>query len=516
MSSVCLPLVSPTPALPTAPIAPCRDGNTSKRTTGTTLHLCLFVALYSIPILVTLRPTVVDPDIWWHLRVGEWIVENGKVPKTDPFSSYGLDKPWIAYSWLFEVLVVRLHELFGLAGIVAYRAVLAVSIVAAFHRLILRREPRFLVATGLTLAVTVAVSPLFNERPWLFTILFTILTLDAILDLRAGRSSWLVWLLPFVFALWANLHIQFVYGLFLLGLACVTPLLDSRLSRSGIDCRGAAFSWRMLLLTGLCLLATLVNPYHVRIYQVVLEYATQPGPFRYVNELMALTFRDLWDWVMLVLAASAAFALGRRQRLSSFDVFLLAGAGAFAFRSRRDLWFLVLASAAILATQNVRSLAPVRVVVRWRDWIGVSATLAALIAVVVCVRDFSKESMKRETAKMYPVEAVAAISERGYEGPLFNDFAWGGFLIHRLPRLPVAIDGRTNLHGDERILRFANTWAAGPGWRDDPDLAEAGVIVADAQTPLGCVLGLDTRFQLIYEDATTRVFVRRRPGPVDR
>jgi hypothetical protein len=512
-SSACLSLPDPT----TAPIAPSRDETTNELATGTTLHLFLFVALYALPILVSLRPTVVDPDIWWHLRVGEWVVEHDTVPKTDPFSSYGQDKPWIAYSWLFEVLVFRLHELFGLTGIVVYRAALSLSIVAAFHRLILRREPRFLVATGLTLVATVALSPLFNERPWLCTILFTILTLDAILDVRAGRSSWLVWLLPFAFALWANLHIQFVYGLFLLGLACVAPLVDSSLSRSGFDCRGPALSGRMLLLTVLCLLATLVNPYHVRIYRVVLEYATQPGPFRYVNELLALTFRDLWDWVMLILAASAAFALGRRQRLSSFDVLLLASAGVFAFRSRRDLWFLVLASAAILATQNTRPIAPsARFLLKPRQWIVVSITLAALIGSIVCLRDFSERNMRREVAKIYPVEAVAAVAEHGYEGPLSNDFAWGGFLIHRLPQLPVAIDGRTNLHGDERILRFANTWAAGPGWRDDPDLSMAGVIVADAQTPLACVLGLDDRFQLVYEDRVARVFIRRRPALVDR
>jgi len=80
------------------------------------------------------------------------------------------------------------------------------------------------------------------------------------------------------------------------------------------------------LLTVGCVLATLLNPYHVRIYFVVLEYATQPGPFRFVNELKALEFREISDWLMLALAATATFALGRRQRLSSFDVLLLAAA----------------------------------------------------------------------------------------------------------------------------------------------------------------------------------------------
>ncbi len=72
---------------------------------------------------------------------------------------------------------------------------------------------------------------LMNERPWLFTLLFFTLTLDSVLDLRAGRSGPSIWILPILYALWANLHIQFIYGLFILGLACAAPCIDRLLGR---------------------------------------------------------------------------------------------------------------------------------------------------------------------------------------------------------------------------------------------------------------------------------------------
>jgi hypothetical protein len=473
----------------------------------------MVIALYAIPIVVTLRPVadpVMDPDIWWHLRVGQWVVEHHSVPFTDPFSSYGLDRPWVAYSWFYEVLVFRLYSVFGLAGIVAYRAALAVAIVAALHHLIRRREPRFLVATGLTAAAALAVAPLCNERPWLFTILLTTLTLDLLLDLRAGRGSRWAYLLPFVFVLWANLHIQFVYGLLLLGLGCAAPLFDALLARRREDVGGPAFSWQILLLTAGCALATLINPYHVQLYRVVLEYASQPGPFLCVNELKALEFREPCDWVMLILGTCALFAMARRPRLSSFELLLLLGAGALAFRARRDLWFLVLASVAILATQNTRPIAAAaRFVLTPRRRLGVALALVGLIVLVAWRRDLRAENMERKVAGVFPVEATAAIAERGYEGPLYNDFNWGGFLIWSLPQLPVVLDGRTNLHGDERIFRIGNTWAAGPGWRDDPDLAASNVILADASSPLASVLVCDDHFRLVYEDSLARVFIRR-------
>jgi hypothetical protein len=101
------------------------------------------------------------------------------------------------------------------------------------------------------------------------------------------------------------------------------------------------------------------------------------------------------------------------------------------------------------------------------------------------------------------------VAERGYPGPLYNDFNWGGYLIWKLPGLPAALDGRTNLHGDERILRFGRTWAGVPGWHDDPDLAAAGVIITAADAPLAALLLHDDRFRRVHEDPVAWIFVSR-------
>ncbi len=232
------------------------------------LRLLMLVALYSLPILTAVRPIadpVLDSDIWWHLRVGQWVCEHHAVPTNDPLTLYGQDRPWVAYSWLFEVMLYGLYSWLGLAGIIVYRVVLSFAVTAALHRLVARREPRFLVATLLAGVGVSVISVLFDERPWLFTILFTILTLDVILDMREGRSNGFFWLLPVVYALWANLHIQFVYGLGVLTLACVAPVLDRVLRRGAFGEAPASFdspAWRrLLLLTNLCLLATVLNPY---------------------------------------------------------------------------------------------------------------------------------------------------------------------------------------------------------------------------------------------------------------
>jgi hypothetical protein len=476
----------------------------------------MVVCVYAIPVLATVQVGV-DWDSWWHLRVGQWVVENGTVPATDPFSSFGQNRQWVAYSWLFEVLLYGLYCAFGLAGLIVYRALMALAIVAAVHRLIARRERRFLVATGLTALAALAVAMLFKDRPWLFTILFTTLTLDVILARQRGATDRSAYLLPAVFAFWANLHIQFVYGLLLLGLACTAPILDwMRAADRDEDAThfGSPGWWRLTALTVLCAVATLCNPYHVRLYAVVLEYATQPGPFRFVNELKAPEFREASEWAVLALAGYAAFGLGRRLRLRSFEVLLLAATAFLAFRARRDLWLLTVASLAIL-TGSVRDQVPLAQRFAWTPWrVGwVTACVCLIASVTAVVRDLSPRNLQRRVAAVFPVEAANVVAERGYAGPLYNDFNWGGYLIWALPRLPVALDGRTNLHGDDRMQRFGATWAGAASWHDDPDLSAAGVVIADATSPLASLLLLDQRFTQVHEDGIARVFVARRNLP---
>jgi hypothetical protein len=318
--------------------------------------------------------------------------------------------------------------------------------------------------------------------------------------------------LPAIFVVWANVHIQFAYGLLILGLACAAPVLDSVLhstdptaSASVLGSRG----WlRVVGLTTVCSAATLVNPYQVRLYAVMLDYATQPEAFRLVQELSAPDFREVWNWVALALLLSAAIALGRRPSLGAFDILLLAAGAYLGFHARRDLWFVFLVSVAILVRTPILA-APRGEHFAWTPLrqLGL-AGLMILIMVTGCYTLLKPAAMQEAIARRFPVEAAAAVERAGCAGPLYNHFNWGGYLIWRLPQYPVAIDGRTNLHGDDRLDRSFDTWRGVKGWQDDPELMAAGVVIAESRGALTSLLRLDARFRILHEDDVAVVFVR--------
>lgn len=474
-------------------------------------RVVIIACLYVIPVMWILQPMIFDPDIWWHLETGRWIVEHGMLPTTDPFSSYGEGKRWVAYSWLFELGIYELVEVCGGIGVLLYTLVGSWMIMLLLHWIIGKRIQDFTVVCGLMAASLVALSKLSTPRPWLLTILFFAITLEVVLLLREGKQLRSAWCLPVIFVLWANTHIQFIYGLGLLSLACVAPLIDQWIYRGG-QCQPVmswrSKSWRTLVeLTTLSVLATLLTPHHVKLYTVIAELSAQTGMWEYTQEMQAPTFRTPADWAMLGVLCFSLVHLGRRASRSSFEVLFLLVATASAFRGQRDIWLLILACLASLVPIHPEKSTP-----RWAIVPRVGLVLVAILVaigsiVILGYRGISEAEIQHNTGKLYPAAAASFVERQQYAGPLYNHFNWGGYLIRRLPHLKVSMDGRANVHGDERIKRSFATWA-GLHWDDDPDLNQAALVIASQQHSLTSILRLDPRFQLTYQDDISAVFIR--------
>jgi hypothetical protein len=452
--------------------------------------LCLHMAFMS------------DCDIWWHLRTGEWILQHRAVPRTEPFSILA-GTPWVAYSWAFEVIVYKLFHWFGLTGILAYSTGMILLITVALYRMVRHLQSDFTVAALLTFLPMYSMGHLSSPRPWLFTILFFLLEVDILISARrSGRKTGLLWL-PLIFAVWANTHIQFVDGLFVLGLA----FAESVLSRWWKGAQRGAGALPMGLALGGSIAGTLLNPYGWRLYAVAHDLATQSGALDKITELQAIPFRTIPDFTVLLLALGAVAALGWRRKLLSFEGALLAFAVVLSFRSQRDVWATAVVAAVVLASSiastNRRSAKPTRAA------FAVASLLAALIVSAgFRMWGISDQKLQSLLDNAFPVQAVHQLAAAGVTGPVYSDFNWGGYLIWNL-RNPVMLDGRQNVYGDERMDRCVATWSGGPNWSSDPNLTSASAVIGPAQSPLVQLLRTDQRFRKIYEDKVASVFVPR-------
>ena len=152
---------------------------TSALTTKRTFLAVLFLGLFAM----TAR-NVIDPDVWWHLKTGEYIAQHKSVPHTDPFSYTRAGHPWVAHEWLTELGMyeLQLHAGFG-SLIVLFAAITSI----AFFLLYLRCGPAAYLAGIATLCAAWATAPLWGVRPQIISLLLTSLWL-LILE-RSQNSS---------------------------------------------------------------------------------------------------------------------------------------------------------------------------------------------------------------------------------------------------------------------------------------------------------------------------------------
>ncbi len=470
-------------------------------------RIALVVLLYLIPSVQAMSP-VDDPDMWWRFRTGQWIVENHSAPIVDNFSTFAMGKPWIEYSWLFDLLVYAAYALFNLPGVVYFVVGMALLITFVGHQLMRRSGLPLPAEVALVAAAVGAIKPLMTPRPWLFTIVLFSIELLIIDRVRHSGKPQLLWVLPLVFALWANLHIQFVYGLGVLGLLFAEAVLVLAFQRSGITIQAPALSpGRLMLALLACVVATFLTPYHYLLYKQILEYVGQTGVFLNISELHPMFFRSPDSWLVLMLTIATAFILGWRRKWLPFPMLLFLTGAVLAFRARRDAWFLVLTAIWVIG-DGARALWPARSFAFSKAQIAVSAVaVAATLFLVSIARQISVANLQEFVEQKFPVRAVNFVNANQLPGPLFNDYDWGGFLLWGLARLPVAIDGRLNLFGEDQLERSLNTWDGRPGWNSDPDLAGAKLVIANKQRMLVSLLRSNPRFKIVYEDNIAVVFV---------
>ena len=466
------------------------------------------ITLYPIWFTIHYR-AVYDPDIWWHMRAGEWVLQNHAVPHTDWLSTAGQGKPWILYSWIFDALVATLYRVFGLFGpIILYPVVMVVMISGALWAVVAELGLHFWQRTLVIAASLLALAPICSPRPGLFSVLFLATELALVLHSRRTNSVVPMCALPLLFWVWANIHVQFVYGLLVLGLFVLEPWMERWLDRtSGVSEFQAKHVGALPLVFGLCITATLINPYFLGLYKVIVGLATQTGQYQYISELQPPTFRSLNSIVELcmIVAAWALLVLHRKFRWVPVT-FLMVGT-VFAFRTVRDVWFGVLAALVALAWPT-KQFEPHSLHERW-PVLAAAAFLVVTGAVLIgATHPLGQRELWKDTADEFPVAAVEYIKNKNLPGPLFNDWNWGGFLTWALPEIPVYVDSRTNLPGDEVLERSIAVWSGAPGWAEDPALSKARLIVANRNNSLTSLLRFDPRFRVLYEDGTAVVFVK--------
>ena len=145
-----------------------------------TTAVAVFLIFYSWLLSLGAR-LLQDPDTFWHIRTGQWILDHLQLPTTDFYSYTEIGKPWISTEWLSEVFYAIAFKFGGWRAVTAL-AVTSCAVIVGLLCFYLLRHLRFSVAIGLTVLTGSAMSLHFVARPHLFS--YVLLTIWIISLLR--------------------------------------------------------------------------------------------------------------------------------------------------------------------------------------------------------------------------------------------------------------------------------------------------------------------------------------------
>jgi hypothetical protein len=494
--------------------------------------LFLFGFLSGAPVLLG------DGDTGWHIRTGEWILANGRVPGADLFSFTRPGAPWFAWEWLWDVISGWLHQRWGMAAVFLGSILIICLTAAALFRLILRKCGNVFLAALATMLALAATSLHWLARPHLVTPLLVVVFVSILERARDGRTRLLI-LLPFLTVLWTNLHGGFGAGLVVIAAYAAGEALGALVEPGPAERRAALVRGRPFLYTlAGCLLATLVNPYGYRLHAHIWGYLFNPALTRNIEEFTSLSFHHpgaiLFE-ILILLGAVAAFrSLLRKQFVY---VLLFAGWCHLALRSARHIPIFAVVTAPIAAQALAELLealkrAPVSEWIRravtafeneaadfgetdriWR--LHLTSALAFLVVAALLFAPSPPKKFQSEfDSKKFPSRAVEVLRNAGPAARVFSTDSWGGYLIYRLyPSMRVFIDGRSDFYGPEFCESYIDLMGVKYDWQQRLDRYRVDTVLLPVREPLAGVIKESRDWRTVYDDGMAIVF--RRTGPVE-
>ena len=466
--------------------------------------------LLAVLAVLTVRSRFDDPDMWWHLKLGQSIWNTHTIPSTDLYSYTTNHYAYVAHEWLAQLTIYGAYKLAGYSGLMLWLCCVSSAVLIAGYALCSlysgNAKVAFLGAMTIWFFGTIA----FSIRPQLLGYLLLIVEL---LLLHLGRTRDPRWFfgLPPLLWVWANCH-----GSFFFGIAVAGTILFSSWVRveSGLL---VAMRWeprqRRLLTWAFVLssVAVFLNPVGIKLLLYPLKALFVPSiGIEAVSEWQPLQFSDARGIAVLgVLGCFFLIIIMRRCELWWHELLLLAPAAWLAVSHRR----LILPFGILAAPVLSRLLA--------NTWEGyefekdrplpnIVLMTASLLTIFWAFP--GQKNLTAQVEEQSPVKAVEFLKSHHLPGPMMNEWLYGGYLMWALPEYPDFIDGRGDVFEWAGILAQYGTWME---LQRDPNLLldKYGVnfCLLSRDSKMTTVLPLLQGWSSVYSDDNAVIFVRSRP-----
>lgn len=499
----------------------------------------LLIACVLLTIVLSIRQ-LREPDLWWQIRTGEWIIAHGEVPTQDVFSFTHSGTSWINIKWGFEVMAALVAGAFGAESVLLLQLVFSVLLLLALYKmakLYIDHSAKIELIFPLAfLSVLLSIEYRMVGRPEMITHFFTALFLFLLLRHQRLPSRQIYWLIPLQL-LWANFHEAFGIGLVLIGLFTLAEGVMYGYKKVKQKSTSAPLPKEIIVTLFASLAAICINPQGVKLLYRPIEIFGQVHENKFTTELLDFTSPDFWQWQVYLtyslLILSLIALLLRSKKPTIVKTFR---AAYFSFPLA---YWLVLVAFIYLSTTALRNVVFLPIVsfplllvmidfalkkwikvenLRFVEWGLMGVFLLGYVLVVT--NKYYELSGSRDRyglaipANYNPVGVAEFVLQNRLQGPCFSDYLTSSYLLWRLqPEFKTFIDLRDlDVFPTSFFNRFAEAVTLPSSFSQlDSAYRFNYIVLYRPQFPqLHFYLYNESDFKLAYADAVACVYTRKR------
>ena len=484
-----------------------------------------FVAL-SVVLLLALPLT--DPDYFWHLKAGEYIVTHRALPAGDIFSLTHAGQPWVLHEWLFETVLFAAFASWGASGVSVLMALFVMAMLGVTFVLTRRLGQSHALAFALVVCGGIVFAGGWTPRPQLVTYLLFSVYLSILAHYKYFGAGRALSALPLLMVAWVNAHGGYVIGIALVFLFAGTEWLGYWFGAA----RAPAHRQRLVqlsLLAGATLLASLANPEFIRHWLYPIQVLGMEAN-RSIQEWQSPDFHGFGPRIYLLLCSLFVLSTLYAKRKADLTELLVPGFFLLTgFVARRHVPLAVLTVLPFIALALGRG-SMAAWAAKWQgsrlggsyarsgangkqlsqlaegvlNWI---LLLVIVLVLLACRPWFSANAARR--AELLPAAAADYVIAHRIVGRMFNGYGDGGYLIYRLgPERKIFIDGRVDVYGDTFFKEYNAIYAGTAGWKQKFDRYGIDFAILDNDAPIRQLLLAEGSFREAFRDGHHCVLLR--------
>lgn len=426
-------------------------------------QLFLWILFYIFIFLLLLNNSYqyLDPDLGWHLRVGEAIASSGEVPRANLYN-YTFIGNWVDHEWLGDLWLYKIYASLGYLAVSTLFSFIVLAALVLLHFEIKRYFPKASPVAIIFFQVlgVVAALPSLGVRLQVLGLFFVVLTLTLISAYDRKRDWRLTLFWPPLFYLWASLHASFLLGLGLLVAWFFIRAVERLAGHFKITWLifGQGFkSTSQFIISAAAIvasfLATSLTPYRWELYSFLLGYRDSFYQM-HIREwlpqhVFPLQYMQLFYMALVATIVFLYIYYFRRlnKGISLWEIFLVVIFIFLSWQSRRHFPLLVFVTMPFVIFYGQSLINEGGTSDEWRlpSWLKFFIILCLLLSSASLLAQIrAPKNPFLSFCQDYPCQAVEFLKNRpdldGYR--LFNDYGWGGYLIWSLPGRLLFIDGR--------------------------------------------------------------------------